>query len=191
VNPQEARLLAIIGHELFLAAQGTPLGHRMSNPRPGDLVLEITDFGRGWDPNRIGRLVRIEGRPPDQRHVVAPLHDPELRLAWEHAEFIALPNKQAAEWLTGDLEPAPERYRPLTEYLMQDARDRIELTFVEIEALLGGVHLPPSARNPRLAQWWENDYAQDPARAWMMAGYLVEAVDISGERVRFRAQAPK
>ncbi len=180
-------MLAVLGHELFLASQGTTLGERMREPRAGDLVLEITDFGRGWDPNRIGRLVRVEGRPPAARHVIAPLHDPELRLAWEHGEFIALPNKPAKDWLKGDPDPAPERYQPLTDYLLQDGRDRIELTFVEIEALLGGGHLPPSARNPRLPQWWENDYGHDPARAWMAAGYVVEAVDIPGERVRFRA----
>lgn len=189
MTPEEARLLAVIGHELFLASQGTPLAERMRRPEPGDLVLEITGFGRGWDPNRIGRLVRIEGRPPGTVYVVAPLHRPGHQSGWRDCEFIALPTERAAEWLRGDHRPPPTRYQPLTDYLRQDGRERIELSFDDIEALMGGVLLPPSARNPRLPQWWENDFAHEQAQAWMAADYQVEAVDIHGQRVRFRTHS--
>src|SRR5437764_11747641 len=60
--------------------------------------------------------------------------DLELRLAWEHGDFIALPDKAARDWLKGDPEPAPERYRPLTEYLMQDGRDRSEEHTSELQS---------------------------------------------------------
>ncbi|RAY15864.1 hypothetical protein DPM19_08880 [Actinomadura craniellae] len=187
MTPEEARILAVLGHELFLASQGTPLAERMLAPRPGDLVLEITDFGRGWDPNRVGTLTRIEGRPPDEKYLVAPLHTPDQQRRWRNCSFIALPTRAAREWLIEAPLPPPTRYRPLSDYLLQHGGERIEMTFDDIEVTMGGVHLPPSARNPRLAHWWDNDSRQEQAQAWMSAGYHVETVDIPGQRVRFRA----
>jgi hypothetical protein len=186
VTPEEARVLAVVGHELYLASQGTPLADRMRVPQTGDLVLEITGFGRGWDPNRIGRLIRVEGRPPSERHIIAPLHNPDEQLGWQHGEFIALPTEQVREWLNGGPPPVRTKYQPLVDYLLQDGRERIEMSFDNIEALMGGDRLPPSARNPRLVKWWDNDFGQVQAQAWMSVGYQVEAVDVPGERVRFR-----
>jgi hypothetical protein len=187
VTPEESRILAVLGWELFMASPGTPLAERMRRPQPGDIVMEISSFGRGWDPNRIGRLVRIEGRSPDEHYIVAPLHDPDQQWGWRQSEFIALPTEQAEKWLAGDSTPVRSRFQPLADYLKQDGRERIEMSFSEIESAMGGAHLPPSARNPRLAHWWENDSGNVQAKAWMTAGYQIEAVDIPGERVRFRA----
>lgn len=186
VTPEEARILAVLGHELYASSPGTPLSERMREPQPGDLVLEVTDFGRGWDPNRIGRLVRIEGRPPGARYVISPLHDSDKQVGWRHCEFIALPTEPVRLWLQGGGPPVRTKYSPLTDYLMQNAHERIEMTFDEVEAVMGGAQLPPSARNPRLAQWWDNDPGNVQARAWLDAGYLIEAVDVPGQRVRFR-----
>jgi hypothetical protein len=187
VTPEETRVLAVVGHELFLAIRDTPLGARMSTPQQGDLVLEVTDFGRGWDPNRIGRLVRIEGRAPEERYIVAPAHRPEHHREWRNGNFIALPSAPVQDWI--DRRPAPVRakYQPLTDYLLQDGRERVELSFEDIESVMGGLHLPPSARNPRLSQWWDNDFGNVQAQGWMGAGYQVEAVDMASQRVRFRA----
>lgn len=189
MTPDEARILAVVGHELFMASQGTPLAHRMRKPQPGDLVLEISDFGRGWDPNRIGRLVRVEGRQPNEQYVVAPLHAPDRQAAWRNGDFIALPTQRSAEWLNGDKILIRTKYQPLTDFLLQDGRERTEMSFDEIEALMGDQRLPPSARNPRIPEWWDNDFDNVQAKAWMVAGYLVEAVDITGQRVRFRSHA--
>jgi hypothetical protein len=185
VTPEEARILAVLGRELFVASAGTPLWNRMRRPRPGDLVLEISGFGRGWDPDRIGRLVRVEGKPPDDRYVVDPLHDPARRQSWQHAEFIALPTLVAEDWLLLDEAPVRTRYQPLADYLLQYSRERIELSFDDIESVLGS-HLPPSARNPRLIQWWDNDSGNEQAQAWMSAGYEVERIDITNQLVTFR-----
>ncbi|HEV7934597.1 MAG TPA: hypothetical protein VGP70_20105 [Actinomadura sp.] len=187
MTPEEARVLAVVGHELFLATRGTPLGDRMNRPEPGDLVLEVTHFGHGWDPNRIGRLVRIEGKAPDERYIVEPAHDPEQHREWRHCRFIALPAAEGQEWLNGHRQPVRTRYQPLTDYLRQDGRERIEMAFEDIESIMGETHLPPSARNPRLPQWWDNDFGNPQAQGWMRAGYQVEAVDISEQRVRFRS----
>jgi hypothetical protein len=177
----------VVGHELFLATIGTPLGDRMSKPEPGDLVLEITHFGRGWDPNRIGHLVRIEGRAPEERYIVAPAHAPAQHREWRHCSFIALPTDQGQNWLNVHRQPARTKYQPLTDFLRQDGRERIEMAFDDIESIMVGTHLPPSARNPRLPHWWDNDFGNLQAQGWMRAGYQVEAVDISGQRVRFRS----
>jgi hypothetical protein len=190
VTPEESRILAVVGHALYLSCTGTPLAERMRAPRPGDLVLEVTEFGRGWDPDRIGRLVRVEGSPSDERYVIAPLHDAERQRVWRDSTFVALPIEPADGWLNADPMPVRTKYRPLTDYLRQDGRERIEMSFEDIESVMGGVHLPPSARNPRLAEWWANDSGHVQAQAWMAAGYQIEAVDISGQRVRFRTQSP-
>jgi hypothetical protein len=179
----------MVGHELFMATIGTPLGDRMSRPEPGDLVLEVTHFGHGWDPNRIGRLVRIEGKAPDERYIVAPAHAPAQHREWRRCRFIALPTAQGQEWLNGHRQSVRTKYQPLTDYLQQDGRERIEMAFEDIESIMGGAHLPPSARNPRLSQWWDNDFGNPQAQGWMRAGYQIEAVDIPGERVRFRSHS--
>jgi len=101
---EDAYLLAIIGHELYRA---TLIGHappiieklreRMLSPQPGDLVLEVSRLGGfrpdRFDPDSIGRLVRVEG----DRFVVEPLHEPGKEQGWQNATFVALPDRNG--WL--------------------------------------------------------------------------------------------
>lgn len=72
------------------------------------------------------------------------------------------------------------KYAPLTEHLAADGRDQIELTFTELDAIVGG--LPPSART--YDQWWENDQFHVQSRAWQAAGYTAHA-NRASERVVF------
>lgn len=105
MTPEEARMLAVVGRELYMATITNPapdmkqLGDRMRHPRPGDLVLEVSGIGRDWDPDQLGRLIRIEGEFPDDRYIVAPLHDPEREQGWRNSTFIALPTDRASRWL--------------------------------------------------------------------------------------------
>lgn len=76
------------------------------------------------------------------------------------------------------------KYDPLRDYLRKQTVRDIELSFAEIERLIGGM-LPNSAARP---QWWAN--VQDPntthvqRKAWRDAGY--DAFLIAGrDRVRF------
>ena len=73
------------------------LRERMRDPRPGDLVLEISRLGGmmpgRFDPDSIGRLLRVEG----DRWVVEPLHAPGAEQGWQNADFIALPGRH--RWL--------------------------------------------------------------------------------------------
>jgi hypothetical protein len=78
---------------------------------------------------------------------------------------------------------APLRYDPLREYLLNQHLREIELTFTEIEKILGA-RLPKSAERP---QWWANQVASSrPQReAWRAAGY--DAFLVAGSRkVKFR-----
>lgn len=74
------------------------------------------------------------------------------------------------------------KYDALKAMLTLDGRPRIELTFAQIDAAVGG--LPPSASQYR--EWWAN---QKPppvqADAWRSAGYRVDDVDFNAKRVRF------
>jgi hypothetical protein len=81
---------------------------------------------------------------------------------------------------------APLKYDPLRAYLLEQHLHEIELTFDEIEKILGpGVRLPESAELP---QWWANQAAAGhPQReAWRGAGY--DAFLVRGSRkVMFRS----
>lgn len=76
------------------------------------------------------------------------------------------------------------KYAPLRDYLMLQRHREFELTFREVEGILGAP-LPKSADRP---QWWAN--VQDTSghvqrEAWRKAGY--EAFLIPGsQRVKFR-----
>ena len=78
----------------------------------------------------------------------------------------------------------PLKYDPLRDYLLQQHLREIELTFDQIEEILGGVRLPKSAELP---QWWANQLAtgSSAARGLRAAGY--DAFLIAGARkVKFR-----
>ncbi|MGH8291527.1 MAG: DUF7662 domain-containing protein [Steroidobacteraceae bacterium] len=77
------------------------------------------------------------------------------------------------------------KYAPLRDYLMRQKYREFELTFKEIEAIIGG-RLPSTADRP---QWWAN--VSDPAtthvqrEAWRSAGY--DAFLLRGsDKIKFR-----
>ncbi len=77
------------------------------------------------------------------------------------------------------------KYRPLCDYLRGQDRPRLELSFMEIEQIIGH-QLPPSAYAPR---WWTNGRNSRRAplwqEAWRNAGY--DALLLHGsDRVEFR-----
>lgn len=76
------------------------------------------------------------------------------------------------------------KYDPLRAVLAE-REDRVELSFEEIDRLVGG--LPTSARNHR--EWWANTHATPQARAWLTCGRRVEMVSFARERVRFAPPA--
>jgi hypothetical protein len=75
------------------------------------------------------------------------------------------------------------KYEPLRHWLRQVGADRVRVSFVEIESVLG-FRLPDSARS--LAQWWVNTRGSHvQAAAWMDAGWRTCQVDLVGEYVSF------
>jgi hypothetical protein len=77
------------------------------------------------------------------------------------------------------------KYQPLAKHLEAQGSAVVTITFAEIDRLLGDP-LPPSARQYR--PWWANERegSHVQARAWLDAGWKVDAVDLSEERVTFR-----
>jgi hypothetical protein len=79
------------------------------------------------------------------------------------------------------------KYDPLETYLRRRAGAELELSFADIERIVGAM-LPNSASRP---QWWANE--TDPAsshvqcRAWRNAGY--DAFLLPGGRVLFSRRA--
>ena len=76
------------------------------------------------------------------------------------------------------------KYTPLYDYLRRKPGPEIELSFLEIERVLGSM-LPKRASRP---QWWANEHSpgtrQVQCGAWIDAGY--EAFLLPQERVAFR-----
>lgn len=77
------------------------------------------------------------------------------------------------------------KYRPLYNYLRRKAGPEVEMSFADIERVIG-VLLPKSASRP---QWWANERSplrRDVQRhAWLDAGYDAFASP-KQERVTFR-----
>lgn len=76
------------------------------------------------------------------------------------------------------------KYEPLEELLRGCVRTNVELTFGEVEQVLG-FRLPDSAR--RYRGWWANEAKSHvQARSWMNAGWQTWDVKLSDEKVLFR-----
>jgi len=79
------------------------------------------------------------------------------------------------------------KYDPLRLYLRKQARNRVPMTFQQVESVIGG-RLPASARKHR--PWWANDArGHAHANSWLGEGYRTEEVDMEGEKLVF-ARAP-
>jgi hypothetical protein len=80
------------------------------------------------------------------------------------------------------------KYDPLKRYLSRQKTARVDLTFRDVERIIGAMLLNSAAR----PQWWANEASAASthvqAAAWREAGY--KAFLEGGERVRFeRASA--
>ena len=75
------------------------------------------------------------------------------------------------------------KYDPLKRYLARRKADQVELTFREIERIIGAM-LPKGAQR---SQWWSDDGGSPrphvQATAWRDAGF--RAVLVGDEQVRF------
>ncbi len=72
------------------------------------------------------------------------------------------------------------KYDVLRDHLMAQSGDSVSMTFTEVQTVVG--QLPPSAWTTR--QWWAND-SKAQAKAWREAGWHVQTVGLSSERVVF------
>jgi hypothetical protein len=76
------------------------------------------------------------------------------------------------------------KYTPLADYLKKQTRDRVPMTFADIEKITG-VRLPPSALKHR--PWWSNNPANSAmTRVWLDAGFESEQVDMAAHKLVFK-----
>ncbi len=74
------------------------------------------------------------------------------------------------------------KYEPLKHYLESSGNDFIDLSFSEIERILG-FKLPSSAYSYQA--WWANEVeSHSHALAWLGAGYRTSGLDLSNQKVR-------
>ena|SRR5271170_6840691 len=80
------------------------------------------------------------------------------------------------------------KYEPLSEFLRKQRAENIELTFGEIERIVG-FKLPKSAKEYRA--WWSNSPTNSVmTKAWLDAGFESEQVDMAGGKLVFRRVKP-
>ena len=75
-----------------------------------------------------------------------------------------------------------QKYRALSAYLSKSNRERVRLSFSEVEEILG-TRLTPSARKNRAN--WANSTSQSLACSWLKVGYKVVEVNLQEEYVVF------
>jgi hypothetical protein len=76
------------------------------------------------------------------------------------------------------------KYAPLAAYLRAQRRDRVRMSFAEIERVIGA-KLPPSAATHRA--WWSNNPLNNVmTKAWLDGGFESEQVDLGGRKLVFR-----
>lgn len=76
------------------------------------------------------------------------------------------------------------KYEPLGEYLKKQGKDRVPMSFAEIERVTG-VRLPQSAIKHR--PWWSNNPKNSVmTKVWLDAGYESEQVDMAARKLVFR-----
>jgi hypothetical protein len=86
----------------------------------------------------------------------------------------------------------PSKYSPLHDFLLDQRSDRVDLTYSQIEEILGA-SLPPSSRD-HAPMFWANHYGGTHvwATQWMDAGWKVAGNNGAAERVTFvRISPPK
>ncbi|MBC3900617.1 hypothetical protein GH811_13430 [Acetobacterium malicum] len=69
------------------------------------------------------------------------------------------------------------KYIDLMRFLRESHQVAIELTYKEIEEIIGS-NLPPSAYDNAQA-WWSNSRSHTQANAWLDAGYETDSVSES------------
>jgi hypothetical protein len=76
------------------------------------------------------------------------------------------------------------KYSPLADYLKRQGRERVPMTFAEIERITG-TKLPPSAIKHR--PWWSNNPKNSVlTKVWLDAGFASEQVDMAARKLVFR-----
>jgi hypothetical protein len=81
------------------------------------------------------------------------------------------------------------KYEPLTKFLRAQSKDYIEMTFAEIEKVIGE-KLPRSVRHHR-AFWSNNGDNNVMTKAWLEAGFRSARVDMKAGKLTFRRHPPK
>lgn len=82
------------------------------------------------------------------------------------------------------------KYEPLGAYLKKQGKERVPMTFAEIERVTG-IKLPASALKHR--PWWSNNPQNSVmTKVWLEAGFESEQVDMEKRKLVFkRVRAPR
>jgi hypothetical protein len=84
--------------------------------------------------------------------------------------------------LSGSMEPPV--YRPLAVYLSAIQADEVQLSFEDIERILGR----PLPRGASISAWWANTRSTVQARAWLGVGWRASARRIAERLIIFTRQ---
>lgn len=75
----------------------------------------------------------------------------------------------------------PRSWKKLTQSLESSGKDVVEMSFDEVNTLVGELPLD-KMQDP---EWWANDPGKPRGKSWLNAGFRVDDVDVSQKKVRF------
>lgn len=142
---------------------------RVETPLAELRIGEQLQFLEAW----LRSATRGDGLPPATASE-EPVHAP-AKAAYEGPQRVSTPRGTGRS----------SRYDPLRTFLETRTEAAVELSFSEIDRMVGGLPRSAYAHRP----WWANDSGHSQARAWLDAGRQA-SVDWSSRTVRFLGRVP-
>jgi hypothetical protein len=155
-------------------------GGQQTNCRINSLIRDATTGGKS---------VFLFGLQTESRAIVEEQLINELTPPWNKQHSLDSYTSKMPEESDQDMVEDPEqkqnkyhgKYSPLKDYLRAAEDDEIELSFSEIEEILGFT-LPSSAH--KYSAWWSNG-GQSHSHAWLDVGWKVEDSNFADQTIRF------
>ena len=176
VLPRRARTLAFAAKDAR-----NEVAHYTGVMAPEDALRHLSNIRQLLkDLDARSALTEVDSIYNEQLKALRARDDVSPGVAVEQTKSPAAVTQSAAS--TQRVDVPHGKYGALHRHLNAVVEDQWTATFHDVEAILGR-SLPRSARQHR--PWWGNSRSHGHARAWLDAGWRIQAVDLSSETLSF------
>lgn len=176
VLPRRARTLAFAAKDAR-----NEVAHYTGVMAPEDALRHLSNIRQLLkDLDASSALTEVDSIYNEQLKALRARDDDSPGVAVEQTKSPAAVTQSAAS--TQRVDVPHGKYGALHRHLNAVVEDQWTATFQDVEAILGR-SLPRSARQHR--PWWGNSRSHGHARAWLDAGWRIQAVDLSSETLSF------